>query len=72
MADPDTPDFVNVTVKVPPTVYRRFSAWCRLHGLRIQDVIADFMREKGGHMTPVEDPNILFHRAPPPEDEKPK
>jgi len=61
-------NLVTVSVRVPGVVYRRFSAWCRLHGLKIQEVIADFMQEKGEQMTPVEDPKILFHRERPPEE----
>jgi len=58
----ESPNLVNVTAKIDQDIYRRFSAWCRLHGLKIADVLQEFMRDKGDQLSQVEDPKILFHK----------
>jgi len=45
----------NMTIKVPDDVQRRFTAWCKLHGLSIQEVIVQFMREKSDQLAAFED-----------------
>jgi hypothetical protein len=45
----------NVTVKCPEDVQRRFAAWCKLNGRTIQEVLIEFMREKGEALARFED-----------------
>jgi len=51
----------NMTIKVPDDVQRRFTAWCKLHGLPIQKVVVDFMREKGKQLEAVEDKSQIYN-----------
>jgi hypothetical protein len=45
----------NVTVKCPEDVQRRFAAWCKLNGRTIQEVLIEFMRQKGDALARFED-----------------
>lgn len=45
----------NMTIKVPDDVQRRFTAWCKLHGLSIQEVIVAYMREKSDQLAKYEE-----------------
>jgi hypothetical protein len=45
----------NVTVKCPEAVQRRFAAWCKLNGRTMQEVLIEFMREKGEALARYED-----------------
>ena len=48
-----------MTVKCPEDVHRRFVAWCHLHGLTAQDVLVEFMKEKGDSLARSENKDLL-------------
>lgn len=46
----------SMTIRCPEEIQRRFVAWAKLNGLSAQQVLVDFMKERGERLAGLEDP----------------